>query len=137
MFTLFVLILRSLQYDACRSDSEEGSVLDHPLFPVSEDLVIDEGAGIAGTVPEDIFKVAPLVTADVEGAVVDVDARVVGLDGSVCLAALHVSANHVVTHLQRDDLLVVEHVLNDNYRAHTIGIGVLVGIVLLLRRLQL
>ena len=62
-----------------------------------------------------------------------VHAGVVGLDGSVGLAPLHITADGVVTHAERENLLVVEYVLNNDNRTAACLIGLLVGMVFLLR----
>src|SRR5574344_21553 len=129
------LFLRCLEYDACRTDSEECAVFYHSSFFVAKYLVIDESAGVARTVSECVFQLALLVAAHCYCAVVDVDTRVAGFDRSVGLAALHVSADDIVSHLQRDHLLVVEYILDYHNRTDTVGIGVLIGIFLLLGRL--
>ena len=72
-----------------------------------------------------------LVAADVDHAVGHVDARVDGLDGAVDFAALHVSAYHIVAHLQGNDLLVVKHVFDDHDGAAALLVGVFVESLLL------
>ena len=126
-----------MQDNACCANGEEGAVLDASLFAVAEDHVVDEGAGVARAVLEDIFQTAVLVAADGYSAMVDVDARVVGLDGAVNSAILHVASDGVDTHLQGNHLLVVEHVLDDRDVAVFVALGVLFGRVLLLCLAQL
>ena len=84
-----------MQNDACSTYGEEGSILDASLFAVTEYNVVYKCAGVAWTVLEDIFQTAVLVAADGYGAMVDVDARVVGLDSAVHSAVLHVASDGV------------------------------------------
>ena len=74
--------------------------------------VIDEGAGIAVVVTQYVAQLSTLVTADVEGAMVVIDAGVNGLERSIDGIALLVTANDVVAHAQGKGLLVVENVFN-------------------------
>ena len=53
------------------------------MFAVAQDNVVYECSGIARAVFEDVLQAAVLVTADGDCTMVDVDARVVGLDGAV------------------------------------------------------
>ena len=126
-----------MQNDACSTYGEEGSILDASLFAVTEYNVVYKCAGVAWTVLEDIFQTAVLVAADGYGAMVDVDARVVGLDSAVHSAVLHVASDGVDTHLQGNYLLVVEHVLDDRDIAVFVALGVLFWRVFLLCLAQL
>ena len=126
-----------MQNDACSTYGEEGSILDASLFAVTEYNVVYKCAGVAWTVLEDIFQTAVLVAADGYGAMVDVDARVVGLDSAVHSAVLHVASDGVDTHLQGNYLLVVEHVLDDRDIAVFVALGIIFGRVLLLCLAQL
>ena len=119
-----------MQNDACCTYGEDGSILNASLFAVTEYNVVYKCAGVAWTVLEDIFQTAVLVAADGYGAMVDVDARVVGLDSAVHSAVLHVASDGVDTHLQGNYLLVVDI-------AVFVALGVLFGRVLLLCLAQL
>ena len=121
-----------MQNDACCTYGEEGSILNASLFAVTEYNVVYECAGVAWTVLEDIFQTAVLVAADGYGAMVDVDARGVGLDSAVNSAVLQEASAGVDPQLQGNYLLVVEHVLDDRDIAVFVAIGVLFGRVLLL-----
>ena len=126
-----------MQNDACCTYGEEGSILNASLFAVTEYNVVYKCAGVAWTVLEDIFQTAVLVAADGYGAMVDVDARVVGLDSAVHSAVLHVASDGVDAHLHGNHLLVVEHVLDDRDIAVFVALGVLFWRVFLLCLAQL
>ena len=121
-----------MQYHACCSDSEQRTVLDDSLFSVAEYDVIDECASIAGTVFKYIFQLAILSSAYSYGAMVYVNAWVVGLNGTIYTAVLHVTSYYVGTHLQRNNLLVMEYVLYDSDVSVATVLRILVGIVFLL-----
>ena len=110
--TLFLLLC--LEDDRCGPDGEDCAVGDDAAFAVAKDYVVDESAGVARTVAQDVFQVALLVAAYVDDAVGEVYRRVVGLDRSVDAACLMVAAYHVVAHTQRQLLLEVENILDDN-----------------------
>lgn len=126
-----------MQNDACCTYGEEGSILNASLFAVTEYNVVYKCACVAWAVFEDVFQTAVLVAADGYSAMVDVDARVVGLDGAVHPAVLHVASYGVDAHLQGNHLLVVEHVLDDRDVAVFVALGVLFGRVFLLCLAQL
>ena len=121
-----------MQNDACCAYGEQCAVFDASLFAVAKDNVVYECSGIARAVFEDILQTAVLVTADGYCTMVDVDARVVGLDGAVDAAVLHVASYGVDAHLKGYGLLVVEDVLYDSYIAVFVALGILFGRVLLL-----
>lgn len=126
-----------MQNDACCTYGEEGSILNASLFAVTEYNVVYKCACVAWTVLEDVFQTAVLVAADGYSAMVDVDARVVGLDGAVNSAILHVASDGVDTHLQGNHLFVVEHVLDDRDVSVFVALGVLFGRVFLMCLAQL
>ena len=69
--------------DAGGSEGEEGAVLnDATLFGIEFD-VVDEGAGVAVVVFQGVFQCASFVAADGDGAVIQVDAGVNGLEGAI------------------------------------------------------
>ena len=85
-----------------------------------------------------------LVATDGYGAVVQVDAGVDGLERRVDGVALLVTPDDVASHVQRDNLFVVEHILDDDnastwclLRTALAGIGVQLGILFLLGVAQL
>ena len=128
-----VVVVRATQDNAGGADGEERAILDDPPLTVAQYLVVHECARVAGAVAQHIFDASLLVAADIDDTMVVVDAGVVGLYRSVDSASLMVASYHVVTHLQGDDLLVVEHVLNDDDGAISFLVGQFVGILLLLR----
>ena len=73
-----------------------------------------------------------LVTRDGDGAVVQVDAGVYGLEGAVGGVAFLVAAYHIVAHPEGDDLFVVEHILDDDNRTAAFFISLLIGVFVLL-----
>lgn len=81
-----------------------------------------------------------LVMANIDGTMSEVDAGVDRLDGSVDWISLLVASNDVVAHLQGNDLLEVEHVLDDDNTAKRMVVGRLLSIkrcrLLLLRLTQ-
>ena len=117
--------------DGGGANGEEGAVLDDTALTVAQNLIVHEGARIAWTVTEHILQFALFVAAHVDDAVVHVYAWVHGLDRAVDAAILHISADDVVAHLQWDDLLVCEYVLDDYDGTHAVLIGVLVQLLLL------
>ena len=110
-FLYFVFVC--LQYDTGGADGEKGTVFNDAPLSRWDFHIIDKGASIAVVVTKGIAQTAFLVTADVEGAVVQVHAGVNSLEGRVDGVAFLVAANDIITHPQRDDLLVVKHVLDD------------------------
>ena len=69
-----------------------------------------------------------LVATDVDDAMGDINTWVDSFNGTVDAAVFLVTANDVVSHAQRDDLLEVEHVFDDDNRAAAVNIGLLVGV---------
>ena len=111
---LCLLTIGCAQDDAGGADGEEGAVFDDATLALFDFHVVDEGAGVAVVVGQGIAQLSALVAADVDSAVVEVDAGVNGLEGGVDGVAFLVAADNVVAHLQGNDLLVVEHVLDDD-----------------------
>ena len=70
--------------------------------------------------------------ADIDGAVVQVDAGVDSLEGAVGWIALLITSDDVVSHAQGDDLFVVEHVFDDYNRAAAEFVGLFVGVLVFL-----
>ena len=140
---LFLFGVCATQDDACSADGEERAVADDTTFTLFNLLVVDKCARIAVVVAERIAQPPMLVAADVDGAMVQVHAGVDRLERCVDGIALLVAPNDVVAHLQRQHLLVVENVLNDNDGTEgLIGrlaaiVGVQRGILLLQGALQL
>lgn len=110
-----VLVVGEFQDDAGCSDGEKSTIGDDAALLVAEDLIVDKRTRIAGTIAQHIFKVAVLVARDVNDAMGHVDAGVIGLNRTVDAGAFHITANDVVAQLQGYHLLVVEHILNDDY----------------------
>ena len=98
--------------------------MDDPAFPVPENLIVYKGSCITGTVSEDVFQFAVLVSAHIDDAVSDVDTGVIGLNRSVDTASFHVSSYDVVAHLQRKYLFVVEYVFDDDDRTDCVVLAV-------------
>ena len=100
-------------------------------------LASNEGARVAVVVGQRVAQLSLLVTADIDGAVVQVDTGVDSFERGVDGVALLIAPNDVVAHLQGDDLLVVEHVFDDDNRATAFLVGLLIGIVFFLGGFQL
>ena len=129
---LFLTVFR-LQEDAGGTDGEEGAILNDATLTGSDFGVVDKGAGVAVGIAEDIAQAAPLVAADVDDAVEQVDAGVDGLDGGGDGVALLIAANGVVAHLQGENLLEVEDVLDDDDGAEAGVFGLFrIGVLLAL-----
>ena len=77
------------------------------------------------------------VAAHVDNAMGVVNTWVYRFDGRIDGVAFLVASNHVVAHLQGNDLLVVEHVLDDDKCAELSFAQPLVGVFLLLPVMQL
>ena len=122
------LFLFSSQDDAGGTNGEEGSVVDDASFAITENLIVDKCSGVARTVAKHIFQLASLVAADVDDAMGDVNTGVHRFDGAVDTAVFLITTDDVVAHAQRDDLLEVEDVLDDDNRAAAVGIGLLVWV---------
>ena len=133
---LILFTVGRAQDDARSPDGEEGSVFYDTALTSLDLNIVNEGSRVAVVVAEGIAQVAPLVAAYVDGTVVEVNAGVNGFEGGVDRVAFLVAAYDVVAHLQGNYLLVVEYVLDDNDRATAFLVGLLVGVVLLLRSLQ-
>ena len=114
--------------DACGPDGEKSAVGDDATLAVTENLVVDKRACIAGSVAKYIFQLPVFVATNVDDAMCDVDAGVDGLDGAVDAAVLLVAADDVIAHREGNDLLEVEHVLDDDNRAAAAGVSLFVGI---------
>ena len=107
-----------MQDDAGSTKGKECTILDDATLAGLQLYITHKGAGIAVVVAERIAQVATLVTRNGDGAVVEVNAGVNSLESGIDGIALLVAANDIVAHLQGNDLLVVEHVFdNDNVTA--------------------
>lgn len=82
-------------------------------FPVAENLVVDECAGIRRSVAQYVFQVTSLVAGDVQDAVMQVHGRVTGLHRTVDIVAFGILSYGVVTQVERYHLSVAEDVLYD------------------------
>ena len=100
--------------DAGGTDGEERPVLDDASFTLSDLYVVDESARITVVVLQRVAQTAFLVATDGDGAVVQIDAGVDGLEGCVDGVPLLVTSDDVIAHVQRNNLLVVEHILDDD-----------------------
>ena len=112
--TLFLLGVGAAEDDAGCTKGEEGAVLDDAALAGLQLDVTDKGAAVAVVVAERVAQLTTLVTADGQCAVVQVNTGVDGLEGCVDGIALLVAAYDVVAHVEGNDLLVVEDVLNDD-----------------------
>ncbi len=128
-------LFRTAENDAGGADGEERAVGNDAALTGWYLHVIDKGARVAVVVAQHVAELPVLVAADVERAVVVVNAGIDGLEGGVDGVALLVAANDVVAHAQVERLLVVEDVLYDDDAAvFARGLGVelcTVGLVLL------
>jgi len=100
--------------DAGGTEGEKGSILNDATLARLQLYVTYKGACIAVVITERIAQLPTLVARNGDGAVVKIYAGVDSLEGSIDGVALLITANDVVTHLQGNDLLVVEHILNDD-----------------------
>ena len=82
--------------DRSCSDGEQGSVFDNAAFSVTQNLIVNESSCITWSIAEYIFQFAFLVAANVDYAMVHVNAWVYGFDRAVDSAVLHVAADDVV-----------------------------------------
>ena len=92
--------------------------------------MIDKGAGIAVIVFQRVFQFALFIAADSDGAVIQIDTGIDGLEGAVGGVALLVATNHIVAHMEGDDLLVMEGVLDDDDRAAACLVGLLIRVLI-------
>ena len=113
--------------DAGGTDGEEGAVVDDATLLRREFHIVDKRARIAVVVLQGVAQSALLVSRDCDGAVVQVDAGVYGLEGAVGGIALLVAADDIVAHPQGEHLLIMEHILDDDHRSATFFIGLLIG----------
>ena len=141
--TLFLLGVGAAEDDTGGTKGEEGAVLDDAALAGLQLDVTDKGAAVAVVVAECVAQLTSLVTADGQCAVVQVNTGVDGLEGCVDGIALLVAAYDVVAHVEGNDLLVVEDVL-DNDDAATgrfvggaLAVGIQLGILFLLGVAQL
>ena len=79
--------------------------------------VVDESTRVAVVIAERVAQLAFLVATGGDGAVVQVYTGVNGFEGRVDDIAFLLAPDGVVAHTQRDDLLIVEYVLNDDNTA--------------------
>lgn len=100
--------------DAGGTEGEKGAILNDATLARLQLYVTYKGACIAVVITERIAQLPTLVARNGDGAVVKIYAGVDSLEGSIDRVALLITANDVVTHLQGNDLLVVEHILNDD-----------------------
>ena len=129
----YVVLLTQTEDDAGGTNGEEGAVGDDATLAVAEDLVVNKGTGIAGAVAQNMAQTAFFVARHLNDTMANIDAGVNGFDGGVATwIAFHVAAYDVVAHAERNDLLVVENVLNDHNGAAAVGFGILVGILFFL-----
>lgn len=137
IFCSIDLFFCRVQDNACCTDGEECPIFNDASFPVTQDDVVHEGSGIAGPIAEHILQSAFLVPFHAHHAMGHVYTGVYGLEGAVNLVALHIAADDVVAHLERQVLLVVEHILYHGQVAVAMVGNVLVWIVLFLGIFQL
>ena len=100
--------------DAGGTEGEKGAILNDATLARLQLYVTHKGACIAVVITERIAQLPTLVARNGDGAVVKIYAGVDSLEGSIDGVALLITANDVITHLQGNDLLVVEHILNDD-----------------------
>ena len=112
--TFCVLVCGCAEDDAGGTDGEKGAISNDAALTTLDFYIVDKGAGVGVVVGEREAELSMLVAADIDGAMVEVDAGVNGLEGSVDGVALLVAANDVVAHLQGYLLLVVEDVFDDD-----------------------
>ena len=111
-----------MQDDARGTKGEEGAVLNDATLAGLQFYVAYKGSRIAVVVAERIAQCATLVTRHGDGTVVEVDAGVHRFKSCIDGVALLVASYHIVAHLQGNNLLIVEHVLNDDdAAAGTVG----------------
>lgn len=70
--------------------------------------------------------------AHCDGAMVQIDARINSLEGTIGGIALLIASYHIVAHPQWDNLLVMEGVLDDDDATTALFVGLLIGIVFFL-----
>ena len=114
------------------TEGEEGTVSDEATLLGREFDIIDKGTGIAVVVFQGVFQFASFVTTDGDRAMVQIDAGINRLEGAVGRVALLVASYHIVAHTQRDDLLVMKGIFDDDNRTTTGLVGLLVGIFIFL-----
>ena len=112
-----ILTFGGAQDDAGGTEGKEGAVLDNTTLARLQFYVANKGAAVAVVVAEGVAQIALLVATDGERTVVEVYAGVDSFESGVDGIALLIASNDVIAHLQRDDLLVVEDVLDDYDRA--------------------
>ena len=118
--------------DTCGTDSEKGAIVDDTPFLGREFYIVDEGACIAVVVLEGVAQTAFFVPRDGDGAVVQVDAGVYGLEGAVGRITFLVAANHIVAHPQRKHLFIMEYIFYDDDGSATFLIRLLVRVFVFL-----
>ena len=111
---------------------EEGAVGDDAALFGIELYIIDEGAGIAVVVFQGIAQVALFVATDGDGAVVQIDTGINGLEGAVGWVAFLIATYHIVAHTEGKHLFEMEHVLDDNDRTTAFFISILIWIFIFL-----
>ena len=78
-----------------------------------------------------------LVAADGESTVIEIDTGVDSLEGAVGWVAFLIATDDIVAHVKGDDLLEVEHVLDDNDGAAAFFISLLIGMLVFLTLAEL
>ena len=96
------------------AEGEQGAIADNATLFWGELYVVDKGAGIAVVVLESVAQATFLIATDGDGAMIEIDAGIDSLESGIGGITFLVTTNDVVAHLQWDNLLVVEYVL-DNY----------------------
>jgi len=118
--------------DTGGTEGEEGAVGDDAALLGIEFHIIDEGSCIAVVVFQGIAQGTLLVATDGDGAVVQIDTGINGLERAVGWVAFLIAAYHIVAHAEGEHLFEMEHVLDDNDGAAAFFIGLLVWIFIFL-----
>ena len=133
----YLFFVRCAEDDGGGTKGEEGAIADDAALLGGELYVVDEGAGVAVVVLQGVAQSAFLVAIHGDGAVVQVDTGINGLESGIGRIALLVATNHIVAHAEGDDLLVVEHVFDNDNRAAAFLVSLLVRVLVLLALAEL
>ncbi len=114
------------------TEGDDGAVVDDDAILVAKYLHIQESAGVAGCITQDVAQLPLLGAGDLNGTMKGVDTGIASDDGGVDVGPLEVTPYEVVTHLQGNDLFEGELILHNDDAAAVFVVAVFVEMALLM-----
>lgn len=106
-----------MEYDTRCANCKERPVINDTPFARSNLYVVHKCSGVAVRVSKRILQLSTFVKADINDAMQQVDTWINRLNGRIDGVPLLITAYLVVAQLQRERLLIMEHILNDDKAA--------------------